>query len=86
MHKATFIRAVEGFRGDARLYRLTPTLDGCKFVIVSATSLPFIGGCETFIFPASSEGEVTNWGELDGSYKGGMDHIEALKRAGYSVV
>lgn len=91
---ATFLRSLDGFTGDARLYQLsTPveyesrTDDGqatTSFVIVSATVVMF-SGPETHIFPANANGEVVAWGELDGSYKGGLDHEAALAGAGYSI-
>lgn len=80
--KATFIRDITGFTGDAKLYRTTDQ----GHVVVSATVVPFGGGPETYIFPADENGKVTDWGELDGSYKGGLDHATALLNAGYEVV
>ena len=41
---------------------------------------------ETYIFPADEDGNVLDWGELEGSYRGGMDHEEALHNAGYEIV
>ena len=83
MGTATLIRDhLARFSGHAALYRLEPPLDGNELVAVSATSR---FGCETYIFPANDRGEVTDWGELDGSYRGGLDHAEALRRAGYEI-
>ena len=89
------------FTGDARLYRLDPPMDlhddwqepekvtgVAEYVVVSATVVPFgFRGPEpeTYIFPGTPEGQVADWGELRGSYKGGLDHAEALKGAGYEV-
>lgn len=56
-----------------------------EYVIVSATVVPFGSGPETYIFPATSGGEIDDWGELDGSMKGTLDHSEALAAAGYEV-
>lgn len=91
---ATFVRSLAGFTGDARLYMVSPAAeqrdwDGAleathDYVIVSATTVPF-SGPETYIFPATPDGEVADWGELDGSYRGGLDHEEALRNAGYVV-
>lgn len=55
-----------------------------EYVWVSAADVPF-SGPETYIFPSTDTGEVTDWGELDGSYRGGLDHEEALRGAGYEV-
>jgi hypothetical protein len=95
---ATLVRDVSAdFRGKAFLYRCDPPMqytDGygddadeleTEYVIVSATHAMF-SGPETYIFPANSDGEVTNWSELDGSYKGGLDHAGALRAAGYTVI
>lgn len=53
-------------------------------VVVSANNVPF-GGPETYIFPSDADGNVEDWLELPGSFKGGMDHAEALANAGYEV-
>lgn len=42
-------------------------------------------GPETYIFPADKTGEIVNWSELDGSFKGGLDHEQALVNAGFEV-
>lgn len=71
------------FSGNAALYRLDPPMDGVEHVIVSAIDGSW--ATETYIFPADPSGEVTDWGELSGSYKGGTDHAEALRGAGYEI-
>lgn len=95
---ATYIKDQNDFQGDARLYRVDPPMKGERFdddtdkyetathvyVIVSAV-VAFGQGPETYIFPADAEGKVTNWGELDGSFKGGLDHARALQYAGYTI-
>jgi hypothetical protein len=97
MRRATLVRHLANFTGDARLYRLDPPLSidngwdedtkGCvaEYVVVSATHAMF-SGPETYIFPADADGNVTNWGELAGSYRGGLDHEAALSGAGYEAV
>jgi len=84
---ATFLGRVNpDANGYQKLYRLDPPLDGNEHVVTSAVTVfgPW-GGPETYIFPADSEGIVMSWLELDGSYKGGLDHEEALTNAGYEV-
>lgn len=83
--KATFIKDLEGFTGKAKMYKLDPPLDGNEFVAVSATVSPF-SGPETYIFPCDKNGEVTDWGELGGSYRGGLNHEEAIRGAGYGII
>jgi len=88
MKHATFIREVVDWKGEAYLYKLEPGGD-CphEYVVVSATDvvLGIAAGPETYIFAADSNGEVTDWMELPGSFKGALDHVGALARAGYSL-
>lgn len=81
---AQFIRTLYGFTGNAALYRMTPPHDGHEYVVVSATRVMF-SGPETYIFPATSDGKVSDWCELDGSYRGSMSHESALANAGYTL-
>lgn len=76
------------------LYQLSPPLeakdwddnvkDVHEYVVVSAVNA-MDTGAETYIFPADSEGKITDWLELDGSFKGALDHAEALANAGYEI-
>ena len=94
--EAKFIKNCSGFTGDARLYELSepieydkpwdetcPFAKETKFVVVSATIVSTKP--ETYIFAANKDGRVIDWGELDGSYQGGLSHEEALTGAGYLV-
>lgn len=67
------------------LWGLSEPHAGTEFVITSAVSVPY-SGPETYIFPANEAGEVTDWGELDGSFRGGLDHECAIRLAGYEIV
>ena len=94
MRTATYLRDVTNYRGHASLYRLDPPAslgrwasssdDAADHVIVSAIDVPD-SGPETYIFAADQHGKVTNWGELEGSFQGGLDHERALRDAGYEV-
>ena len=89
MNTATQVSTPTGFNGDARLYKVAPPMeygDGLttEFVIVSASNVPW-SGPETYIFPADDEGKILNWGELEGSFKGELNHETALEYAGYEV-
>jgi hypothetical protein len=90
MKTAKYIKRFTGSRGDAAVYELSePIADfgGTKkssHVVVSAVSV--MGEPETYIFPCDADGNITSWGELPGSFKGGLDHAEALRGAGYEVV
>ncbi|GAA4762320.1 hypothetical protein [Microbacterium gilvum] len=94
---ATLVRKLRGsWSGDARLYRLEPPLpaqdwDGNETggeysqVIVSAVVVQYTGKPETYIFPATADGEIASWNELPGSFQGDLDHAAALRGAGYEV-
>lgn len=97
MATATLVTHLEDFNGRASLYRLSEPVhytsydESCnevhhstEYVVVSAVVAPF-SGPETYIFPANSTGEVVNWCELPGSFRGDLDHDRALSNAGYSV-
>jgi hypothetical protein len=96
MPTATFLRKLDGFTGEARLYRLSEPVDyeardtkgyvrrSTYYVVVSAADAPY-SGPETYIFPADPHGIVLSWSELRGSYRGGKDHAQALADAGYTV-
>ncbi len=83
MKKATLVKTLDGFRGDARLYRVDPPLEGNEFVVVSAVFA--YSGPETYIFPSDADGEIVSWSELEGSLYDCVDHIKALNSAGYLV-
>jgi hypothetical protein len=93
MSQATLIKShLESFRGDAGLYKLSPPMSDYgdeltqyTHVIVSAVTLPD-NNVETYIFPADSEGNILDWGELPGSMKGTLSHTHALREAGYEIV
>ena len=96
MNAATYVKRIDGWRGDAALYHLNPpttymAYDGdeyrpheTSFVIVSAVVV--YGEPETYIFPADAEGECLSFGELEGSQKGTLQHGDALRDAGYEIV
>jgi hypothetical protein len=90
-------RKLDTFTGDAALFSVDPPMEDCRwnddderetikynYVVVSATIAPY-SGAETYIFGADAEGKVLSWSELDGSYRGGLDHEEALRNAGYQI-
>jgi hypothetical protein len=97
MNTATKIKDLDGFTGEAALFQLSPPLkrtDGwgdeakeidTEYVVVSAT-VAMYSGPETYIFPADADGKVISYGELEGSYRGGLNMEAALEGAGYSVV
>ncbi len=96
MKTAKYIKTLEGFNGEARLYHLSEPLEGYNwgyeeeenprydYVVVSAAHA-MLSGPETYIFGATPEGAVMDWTELPGSFRGGWDHEVALNDAGYGV-
>lgn len=85
--KAKFIKDVsKDFRGEAKVFEMEPPLEGEQHVVVSAVVVPY-SGPETYIFGYDlTEGRVTNYGELEGSFRGGLNIGEALRNAGYEVI
>ena len=92
MKTAQFVKDVGSFTGSASLYKLSDPVEygfddhrnTTEFVIVSAT-VALYSGPETYIFPATESGEIADWGELEGSYRGGLCHETALEAAGFTV-
>lgn len=92
---ASFIKTIPGMQGDMRLYRVEPPMEGedrgdgpvptFEHVAVSAAVVPFGSGPETYIFGCDSEGRDIDFAELDGSFRGGLDHAQALRNAGYEI-
>ena len=88
----TFVRKLPDWRGDARLYKLSEPVGydrDCEtgkyagttdHVAVSAADVMF-SGPETYVFPADAEGEVLDWGAMDGSFRGALDHERAIREA-----
>ncbi len=78
---ATFIRDLDGFNGEAELYKCEGG-NLPEYVVVSDIDNP----TETYIFKADSDGKVLSWTELDGSFRGKKSHKKALQNVGYEVV
>jgi len=82
----------EKFNGRAVLYELDEAVPYTKynwesdehtkeqsFYVVASAVVPMFGsGPETFLFPCDSEGNVLDWGELPGSFVGGLDPQQAI--------
>ena len=71
------------------LYKLDPPLEDYdgkprEFVVVSAVTT--YSGPETYLFPANESGKIVDWGEMGGSYRGGLSHQQALENAGYTML
>ena len=92
MKKAIFIKNLEGKNESVMqsLYACFPPMEdyegvSFRYVVISASTVMF-SGPETYIFPSDKTGDIVDWGELDGSYRGDLDHLRALTEAGYLLV
>ena len=90
MKTAKRIRKLEGFTGEAWLYKVNPAMkfndtEKTNFVVSSAAIATF-SGPETLIFPANKKGKIIHWGELNGSGRGFLNCDKAIKRAKYKII
>lgn len=95
---AKLVKELDNFAGKAGLYKLDPPMKYTKwdfetdeeveykteYVVVSPANVMF-SGPETYIFASDENGEVTDWMELAGSFRGGLNRERALNKAGYIV-
>ncbi len=83
--KATFIKEIQGTAPGVvqRLYECEEGGPLPRHVVVSASTR--VPGGETYIFASDANGTITDWCELEGSYKGGLNHEDALRFAGYET-
>lgn len=70
---AEYLKSLEDWAGDARVYKLSEPHGGYDYVVVSAVVVdPFQlfkeAGPETYIFGSDSEGTVARYLELEGSF------------------
>lgn len=54
------------------------------YVISSAVHVPG-SGPETYLFTADEEGVILNWSELEGSFRGDINHERAVTDAGWEI-
>ena len=84
---ATFIALRPG-KGVAGIYRMSPTVkdwDGNEHLVVCVSAVMVHGEPETYLFPATEDGNITDWGELPGSRKGTLLHEDTLLDMGYAI-
>jgi hypothetical protein len=85
MKTAKAVKVMEGWRARATVYELSEPLEGHTHVIVSSVTSKYTGP-ETAIFASTPDGKVMDYTELDGSTDGILDHGEALRNAGYTLI
>lgn len=89
MKYAYYIRTLEDWQSDAALYELSEPLNGHTHVIVSKLHNKYAFeryAHETYAFPATADGKVIEYLELDCSRVGEYSHEDILAIAGYVVV
>jgi hypothetical protein len=82
MKIAKYIKKLEDWAADSRLYSLSHPLDGHSYIIVTC-SKPDFEKPETLIFGADERGNPIDFAELPGTH-GGSNHDEGITRAGYT--
>lgn len=66
------------------LWEVFPRINGHKHVVTSAVTLQFTGP-ETYMFAADEKGNIIDWEELPGSYRGSVEHKKCFESIGYNV-
>ena len=99
--QATFIRNLErNFQGDERLYRVDspveyvdqydyeidrPYKNRVTHYLVVCADEDMFSDPEVRIYPSDEQGNILCWYSRGGPCRGGINHDEALTRAGYAV-
>lgn len=99
--RAHLIAMLDGYAGDARLYKVVPPMPERpdwfedepsdplthEYIIVSRAVIEgLFGGPETYIFPADpTTWQVKSFTEMPGSLRGDFTHEEVLGKLGYLV-
>lgn len=66
------------------LWSVFPRINGHKWVVTSAKIIPTIGP-ETYMFGSDENGNIISWDELQGSYRGGLEHRICFQNIGYNI-
>lgn len=88
MGTAKFVKMLDGWRGDARLYELSAPVSnesGGEFNFVIVSAVVAYSGPETYIFQASPDGKCVSFAEMQGSFRGELSHAEALAGLGFAI-
>lgn len=88
MKTASKVKELIGWNGDATLYFLSEPIynNGQSYSYVIVSAVYAYSGPETYIFPADESGDVLDWEELNGSFRGACNKFLALENAGYKIV
>jgi hypothetical protein len=77
-------RKIKNINKHQILWEVLPKINGHKYVVTSAKSVQF-SGPETYMFGADENGEIVDWCELPGSYRGELNHQKCFEEIGYNV-
>ena len=79
-----FVSKIKDINSRQILWKAEPPLEGNEYIITSASNVMFTGA-ETYIFPADKDGNITDWCELPGSYRGELNHKRCFSNIGYCI-
>ncbi len=79
-----FAKKIKNISETQILWSVFPRINGHKWIITSAKDIPFTGP-ETYMFGADENGHIVEWDELEGSYRGGLEHRICFQNIGYNT-
>ena len=77
-------RKIKNVNSRQILWEVLPRINGHKYVITSATEVEFTGP-ETYMFAADETGNIIDWCELPGSYRGDLEHSKCFEYINYKI-
>jgi hypothetical protein len=84
MNTNRIARKIKNVNKNQILWEVMPRIEGNKYVVTSISDLAF-SGPETYMFAADENGNIINWNELPGSYRGELNHGKCFKEIGYKI-
>jgi hypothetical protein len=84
--KAEFVQELDGWRGDVQLYKLSEPVESPSGEMTSHVAVSGIDnewGTETYIFACDEHRENVDFLEMEGSFRGSIDHEAAIMGAGW---
>lgn len=77
-------RKIKDVNDHQILWEVLPRIDGHKYVITSTSNVQF-SGPETYMFASDEKGNIIDWCELPGSYRGKLDHKICFENINYKI-
>lgn len=84
MTMSKFVTKIKDVDSSKILWKAEPPLDGHEYVITSAMDVEY-SGPETYVFASDKHGEITDWCELRGSFRGELNHKKCFANIGYCI-